>query len=618
MNAQTSFVLRVPVQIDQLNGYISPEFVVNHFSWRVETKRLNFRNQVTTLAILLHCNIEEPGPSDWSCMASASIHLQSPQQNQHPFEKHIYFMEFNPNKNRRDYEHFILWSDVLKYAHDNKVQINIQIQAIGISNANNLINFSTQTNDDRLKLRILFKEIKSIYGAVSSEIPFSGSVFRVYIFKRACENEDVLWFYLCCRSHDRNRIHLSYKLRLLTNNSDIGPLCAEKNCTLTDRRDAIGNPLVTLKELFDPENRYVSSSGAIVMCMELSIKQVQSSQINCMPIHWNNNVQIKIEPQSPNRDHSNDQPQSPDPSCSFGDENVAASNAPDVIVSCKIKREIDEVDLPHTDHPLEICYDVANIPNITPKRALSRFKDRLTHQTTHLPTRKRSNARSNHKKADSMRSPIPRIDNSFDDDDDDDAFSLEASSSTGPAKRLTLRPLNSLVQKDINTTTNHGTTKILCFVCTRNMLEVDTCTLMCGHIYCKDCLEFDVGYRKYCLICDKRILKNHWLPINFLQPNQDQMNENSTNPNASVAQPDGSRDGMATCSNIRKRKQNQAAIHCTTCQTDLLQKDTKTHAIKCGHLYCADCFKSLKSCFNCNKRVNKKQCVEVFLPDPIW
>lgn len=596
MNAQTSFGLRVSLRIDELDGYISPEYVKNNFAWKIETKRLNFRNQVTTLAILFHCNIEEPGPSDWSCMASASICLQSPQQNQqhHPFEKHIYFMEFNPNKNRRDYEHFILWSDVLKYAHNNKVQINIQIQAIGISNANNLINFSTQTNNDRLKLRILFKEIKSIFGAVSSEIPFGGSVFRVYIFKRACENEDSLWFYLCCRSHDRNRIHLSYKLRLLTNNRDIGPLCAEKNCTLTNRRDAIGNPLVTLKELFDPENRYVSSSGAIVMCIELAINQVQS--INCMPVHWNNNVQVKIEPQSPNRDPY-DQPQSPEPSSSLGDENVAARNATDVIGSCKIKKEVDEV-----DHPLEICYDVANIQNITPKRASSRFSNRSTHQKTHLPTWKRSNARTNHKKADSMLSNFnsnsERTENSFD-DDDVDPFSLEASSSTGPAKRLTPRPLNSLMQKDINTTTNHGTTKkdLKCIVCTKNMLEFDTCTLMCGHIYCKDCLEFDVGYRKKCLICGERIVNNKWMFIHFLQPNQTER----------------SQDELAACTNIRKRKQNQAAIHCTTCQTDLLQKDTKTHAIKCGHLYCADCFQSLKSCFHCNKRVNKKQCVEVFL-----
>lgn len=301
MNRQTEFKMRIPVNVGALNDYMSPEYVVNHFAWRVETKKMISNSKTATMGILLHCNIEEPGPSDWSCIATATICLISPQDERQSIEKNIYFTEFNQQHNRRDYEHFILWNDLPKFVSNDKITMNIEIQAIGLSNANNTIELESREKDNKLHIRAGFKDIENILGAVSNEIPFFGSRLKLYIFKRACEHDDgnpALWFYFSCHSDDNARMNLSYKLRLLSDNFELGPLCAQRNVTLSNRRDAAGNPLLFLKDLFDPQNLYVSSNGAIRLAMEFEMNKTSPPRIKCMPIGYYD-IPIKIEPQSP-------------------------------------------------------------------------------------------------------------------------------------------------------------------------------------------------------------------------------------------------------------------------------------------------------------------------------
>lgn len=304
MNRQTEFKLRVPVNVGSLRDYMSPDVIVNHLAWRVETKKIISKTKTETMGILLHCNIEEPGPSDWSCIATATIRLISPQDERQSIEKNIYFMEFNEQHNRRDYEHFILWKDLPKFVSNDKITMNIEIQAIGLSNANNTIELETREKDNKLHILACFKDIENILGAVSNEIPFFGSWLKLYIFKRACEHDDgntALWFYFSCRSDDTARMNLSYKLRLLSDNFELGPLCAQRNVTLSNRKDAAGNPLLFLKDLFDPQNLYVSSNGAIRLAMEFEMKKTSPPRIKCMPIGYDD-IPIKIEPQSPPHD----------------------------------------------------------------------------------------------------------------------------------------------------------------------------------------------------------------------------------------------------------------------------------------------------------------------------
>lgn len=60
MNAEIDFELRIPVNIDQLKKYKSPEFIFKEFSWYAETQQTHLDDGANSiLGIFLHCNITE-------------------------------------------------------------------------------------------------------------------------------------------------------------------------------------------------------------------------------------------------------------------------------------------------------------------------------------------------------------------------------------------------------------------------------------------------------------------------------------------------------------------------------------------------------------------------------
>lgn len=623
MNSKSSFELRIPLDIGNLNGYTTPEYIANHLSWRIETKQVHSRNQ-RYLGLFLHCNIEEPGPSDWSCIAKASIRLLSQEPGQHFIEKSIYFMEFNSKQTRRDYERFIAWKDVPQFTFGNKITIHVKIEAIIISNANNLISLRTQVDDGKLKVRISLKEIRHILGAVSSEIDYGDATFKMYIFKRTFEHdendqsEDALWLYLYCRSKNNNLINLSYNLKLLTDNKAIGPLCAGKdNITFSNLRDAVGAPFIVLNELFDPANAYVSSSGGIVLYVELAMQMAPKPSNDQPKVMVSEMLQTQecsdAVQQTPQRENQSEN--------RLADQEPSAPVMEPSEIKTEIKTEPDDVDAaPPNDDFDEMLHDFSNNFNDTQNDFDNGMKNYF------------ANVDFMHDDpVDLMyQNPNQTIDDIW------NGAVQEPSNLTNHAN----------LANQSNTTENENceteVSKLHCIYCNESLLDKDTCySLMCGHLYCISCLEFDIAIRKSCIKCDKRVNKNQWFKLNLShqedEPPQSQTTEmsagTSSSSNLNVSQASvGSLDttmnesnddqmpGPSTMVNDRKRKHPKGTLNCTRCTIDLLQ--TKTYAIKCGCLYCRDCFDECisdrKSCIKCNKRFNKNQSVKVFLYNEDW
>lgn len=198
---------------------------------------------------------------------------------------------------------------------------------------------------------------------------------------------------------------------------------------------------------------------------------------------------------------------------------------------------------------------------------------------------------------------IPEIDNLSD-------FSYVGPPSPDPT------PNNTPMQKQSNADANLESTAptLKCLGCEESLFGKDVCSLYCGHIYCKDCIEYDIAHRKVCLSCNKRVVKKHWFDIYFTH--EDKLKSSSGGKMARNS-------GWVVNPSSVFDERPQAQIKCTDCTTTLLKKGTKTFAlIRCGHLYCAACTEystsNRKPCIKCNKRSNKNERIEIFLLDQNW
>lgn len=292
MNTETAFELRIPINIGELDGYASPELILNQFTWQIETQKVVLSNGITGLGIFIRCTIKEPCPSDWSCIGTAMLRLESPRPTMESLEKQIYFMHFNPEHSKRGDDRFVHWNDLSRFVNaTNKITLHVKIQAMGLSNANNLVNICTRTENERLEVNFTFNKIFTTNVMLSPEIRHdNGSAFRICIFKRpyASETEpnrkqDALWLYLCCRIGDNEHTKWSYKIKLL--NEKLGPLCTkERKMRFSKFYDSDGAPFILLDDLYDRRNKYINND-AIVMQLDLmamgdkSPKRIKSERL---------------------------------------------------------------------------------------------------------------------------------------------------------------------------------------------------------------------------------------------------------------------------------------------------------------------------------------------------
>lgn len=176
-------------------------------------------------------------------------------------------------------------------------------------------------------------------------------------------------------------------------------------------------------------------------------------------------------------------------------------------------------------------------------------------------------------------------------------------------------PNNTPMQKQSNAVANHELTEpiLKCLGCEDSLFGKDVCSLYCGHIYCKECIEFDISHRKICLSCNKRVVKKQWFDIYFTH--EDKLKSTSGGKMARNS-------GWVINPSSVFEERPQTELKCTDCTTSLLRKGTKTFALRCGHLYCAACREhntsNRKPCIKCNKRINKNQYNEIFLIDQNW
>lgn len=263
MNSETEFELKIPININELNQYKTPEFILKRLSWRAETKKETFRN-VTKLTVNLHCNIQEPCTSDWSCIATAEVRLVSSQETVPIFQKKLHFIHFNPEHSTHGMDQYITWEEIERYATHAQITLNMKIQAIGLSNSNNLVNLTSLPDEKQLKVQVTFREIQTTFAAISPEITYHGLKFKICIFKRPYvkggqpyRKRDALWFYLCCHVGDIQQSKCSYDIRLLTHDENIGALCSSgTNAVFSASIDSYGAPFVDLDDLLNPQNRY--------------------------------------------------------------------------------------------------------------------------------------------------------------------------------------------------------------------------------------------------------------------------------------------------------------------------------------------------------------------------
>lgn len=526
MNKETTFELRIPISIDQLDGYLTPAVILNHFSWQVETKKVTLSNGLMYMGIFVRSNIQQPCPSDWSCIASASVRLESPRENMRSLEKPIYFMAFNWEHNKRGNDRFATWNDIKRFANEEKITIHIKIEAIGLSNANNSVSLIrlSEDVDDKLKMCVTFKDIHTTFAMMSPEMCHeNGSTFRICIFKRPYVNEqepngtqEALWLYLICSRIGKNEQRKwSYQIRLLTDN-DNGPLCTEEsNVRFSKFFDSNGAPFISLKNLYDQRNKYLSSDGAIKMEIDLAVMEETTRS---------GDVRIKTEPISPK--------------CS--------ESRPLVLIERPVNERANWLPLAAVKTEIELANEYS--VDVTDARLLEQRESVIVQPNVH---RKR---------------PAPST-----------------------------------------------ATELNCILCSINLLETDPYSTICGHLFCAQCLNEDIGKRQICVKCDSPVVKSQCIQICLTD---EQLKKKRKKTRSSLAFRDFydqiERDILNRLSDQETHATNHVLLNCPLCDEHFVEPNVYT--INCGHLYCKGClYKDIAKryqCVVCNKKVN--QWIQIF------
>lgn len=538
MNMETDFELRMPINIHQLNGYMTPEFIFNRFSWQIETKQVIFNNRAPELGMFIHCNIIEPCPSSYSVIASATMRMESTKQNMRPMEKQIGFMHFNPENSKRGYDRFIRWNDLERVMNNNQITLHMKIHAIALSNANNLVSMLTLADDRILKVQATFKDILTNSAMISPGMVYgNGSIFRICIFKQRYISEesdshcikDALWLHLCCQiGDDDHRKKWSYKIKLLTSNEELGPLCTQGiDIQFSKTFDSNGAPFISLDELFSPRNKYLTSNGEINMEFELVYKEEEDQTFNF------NNVRVKTEPKSPKCLRSASPPlvmiprraieqsmpilnqikvevvdDAPVNECS---SDVTDSQQPDQRASAIVQAngrkraaQPDEIKcLLCANNLLEVEAITTKCGHLYCKFCLDNDiatrkmcvkcdypvkKDQCIEIYCTDEQRKKKHC-SQTRASSSLRYFLDKLEQEL-----QNGSSSRLSSSQDP------QPTDKSLLK--------------CPMCDENLFETKTYTLRCGHLYCEQCLNADMANRQVCVVCNKQD-RAQWTQIFF-------------------------------------------------------------------------------------------------------
>lgn len=536
MNMETDFELRMPINIHQLNGYMTPEFIFNRFSWQVETKQVIFENRAPELGIFIHCNIIEPCPSSYSVIASATMQMKSTQKNMRPMEKQISFMHFNPENSKRGYDRFIRWNDLERVMNNNQITLHMKIHAIALSNANNLVNVLTLANDGMLKVQTTFKDILTNSAMISPGMVYgNGSLFRICIFKQRyiseedCIIKDALWVNLCCQIGDDDHLKKwSYKIKLLTSNEELGSLCTEaKDIQFSKKFDSNGAPFINLDELFSRRNKYLTSNGEIIMEFELMYKE--EDQLFDL-----NNVRVKTEPKSPKCLRSASPPLVMIPRRAI-ERSMPILNQikVEVVDEASVNEFSSEVtDLQQPDQ----CASVIVQANDGRKRAAQPDEincllcasnllevEAITTKCGHLYCKLcLDNDIATRKMCVKCDYPVKK----------DQCIQIYCTDEQRKKKRCSqtrasssLRSfLDKLEQELQNRTSGHLSSNqdpqttdgllLKCPMCDENLFETKSYTLRCGHLYCEHCLTTDIANRQVCVVCNKQD-RAQWTQIFF-------------------------------------------------------------------------------------------------------
>lgn len=420
--------------------------------------------------------------------------------------------------------------------------IHIKIRAVALSKANSLVNLTTilPTKDGLLKLQVNFRDIQTIFGAISPEFQHNDTRFNVCIFKRPIEakgkiEQDAVWFYLCCRSEPDQRLKWAYRIILMTKNDDIAPLTAYyEDIVFSKEKDSCGAPFVLLSELNNTRNQYVLASGA--MTIELSLSATRNTQPLRKKISGLTQRYIKTEPQSPQiySDPLNNQQLLPnanikqercdspplicvretpcvtpssEPSTSNSSGGQAIGHSEEDIATlkcilCSNSLFDDDVYATKCGH----LYCQGTYKNIHHKFPCSFRLKRLSNLFVYYSDCFRKDIM--------YRKMCLKCDVFFTKIQCRKVYLNAEHEKNCRFKHIATRS-DSLASSFADTVTQEAEIQHLnCPLCDINLLTVETSVTLCGHLYCKKCLDTDIGKRGMCIVCNKKDSYD-WTPINF-------------------------------------------------------------------------------------------------------
>lgn len=317
-------------------------------------------------------------------------------------------------------------------------------------------------------------------------------------------------------------VKCAYFFRLLTFNETLGPLIAkQRTVEFSKTRDSTGAPFIHLNELFSQENKYISNDSIII---ELALSVVRQRQI-LTPKNQNEltmTANIKSEPQSPVRLHTRklDVVHIPDSMAQMHAAKVTSSN------------DLQSYNSPRS--PLSLPSSSSS-PSPSSSSSSSKLFKRKHDETkpdlccilcaSNLLEKDTYNTKCGHLYCKDCihEDIIPRKMcikcNRYVKKNQcnqiyfthDQRIRKNRSVDTRATKKL----LTFVDNIDHNSNEKPYDFELTCPMCMQNLFDIETFTTMCGHLYCKQCLQIDIRQRKMCIVCNGIDNPYYWTQIYF-------------------------------------------------------------------------------------------------------
>lgn len=390
-------------------------------------------------------------------------------------------MEFNPTTSKHGVERFVLLKDVHQFVRNDKIKIDIKIQANGISKASNSVKLTKLSADEReLKLQVTFRDI--VFGTISPEFEHHNTRFNICVLKRPVfvreRPKQALWFYFCRRNEIDEQLKWEYAFSMLSSNENIKPLTQRyEDIQFSKSKNSSGAPFIHLDELYDDKNGFLSANGAITF--KFTLRVIENVQPSGDQIDGLRQMNIKSLPQSPLSPPKTDRrsreiaPARSLPSSYDMNGNISQSsevnpepNATLTCVYCSRNLFDDRVYGAKCGHLYcKECFwnDIA-IRKMCIKCDTHFRKDQCGR--VHLNEEHQKYCRQK-----------------------DDGASVEP-----------------LIRSQFH---------LHCPLCDRDLRTADTYATSCGHLYCRNCLNSDIAKRKMCIVCNRNDLGFRWIQIFF-------------------------------------------------------------------------------------------------------